>query len=107
MKNAAAKAVTPERLMEAVTRVYGPLAKAAAINEAFFPGRGWVRLDIDARLSAGQARRACRDRRDVLAEHLQLTAELGATAWNIRVYRWPNWTGQPHDADFYLAELVE
>ena len=40
MKNAAAKAVTPERLMEAVTRVYGPLAKAAAINEAFFPGRG-------------------------------------------------------------------
>ena len=106
MRNATAKTITGEGLMKAVMRTYGPLAKAAAINEAFFPGRGWVRLDIDARLSARQAGRARRDWREALAEHIQLTAELGATAWNIRIYAWPNQAGQPHDADFHLAELA-
>ena len=106
MRNATAKTVTGDKLMQAVMRTYGPLAKAAAINEAFFPGRGWVRLDIDARrLPAGKAG-ARRDWREALAEHIQLTAELGATAWNIRIYAWPNQAGQPHDADFNLAELV-
>ncbi|MCD6369948.1 MAG: hypothetical protein J7L63_00400 [Thermoplasmata archaeon] len=100
------KTVTGNKLMEAIQRTYGPLAKATAINEAFFPGRGWVQLNVDARLSAGQAGRASRDWREVLAEHIQLTAELGATAWNLRVYTLPNWAGQPHDADFNLAELV-
>ena len=100
MRNATAKTVTGERLMKAVMRTYGPLAKTTAINEAFFPGRGWVRLDIDAR-------RAHRDWREVLAEHIQLTAELGATAWNIRIYTWPNRAGQEHNADFHVAELVK
>ena len=100
MQNATtSKTVTGDKLMQAVMRTYGPLAKAAAINEAFFPGRGWVRLDIDAR-------RTHRDWREVLAEHIQLTAELGATAWNIRIYAWPNQAGQEHNADFHLAELV-
>jgi len=100
MRNATtSKTVTGNKLMEAIQRTYGPLAKAAAINEAFFPGRGWVQLNVDAR-------RASRDWREVLAEHIQLTAELGATAWNLRVYTLPNWAGQPHDADFNLAELA-
>jgi len=92
--------ITGDNLMQAVQRAYGPLAKATAINEVLFPGRGWVRLDVDAR----QTRR---DWREVLAEHIQLTAELGATAWNVRIYTWPNQAGQPHDADFRLLELVK
>ena len=41
MQNATtSKTVTGDKLMQAVMRTYGPLAKAAAINEAFFPGRG-------------------------------------------------------------------
>ena len=97
--HATARTITADKLMKAVMRTYGPLAKAAAINEAFFPGRGWVRLDVDAR-------RTRRDWREVLAGHIQLTAELGATAWNIRIYAWPNQAGQEHNADFHLAELV-
>jgi len=99
MRNTTAKTITREGLKRAVVRTYGPLATADAINEIFVPGRGWVPFDIDAR-------RTHRDWRDVLADHMQLTAELGATAWNIRIYRWPNRAGQPHDADFHVAELV-
>ena len=91
------KTITGEKLRQAVCRVYGPHARATAINETFYPAAGgWTETPF---------RCIGADQWDMLADYMQQSVRLGAEEWNLRITVPGDSTA--HHADFNLAELVD
>ena len=90
------KTITGEKLRQAVCRVYGPHARATAINETFYPANGGWRETPFTCVGA--------DQWDMLADYMQQSVRLGAEEWNLRITVPGDSTA--HHADYNLAELV-